>query len=267
MIYVNDCTRAISSFYHPIITETKCNYIRRMRVEPDFNPEHVRDLFNRMSGSYERVNYITSFGFSLRWRRQFVQALPSSKEKLRVLDLMTGMGETWHAVKKHYPECEFSALDFSEGMLKPAKQKNEKDFGSTIQILQQDLLNNSLPANHYDVVLSAFGLKTFNEEQLSVLAKEIKRILKPGGRFSFIEVSSPQNAFLRAMYKLHLKHVIPVCGWMFLGNPSEYRMLWRYTEKFRNAERTVQLFRDAGLQTEPANYFYGCATGVTGMKR
>ena len=248
----------IPSFYH---------YLRFVKAEADFDPDHVRELFNRMSGSYERMNYITSFGFSLRWRRQFIQVLPASDQKLKIIDLMTGMGETWHAVKKQYPAAHLSALDFSEGMLKPARRKNESEFNNDVRILHQDLLNNSLPDDHYDVVLSAFGLKTFNAEQIAVLAKEIRRILNPGGSFSLIEVSSPENRLLRALYKLHLKHVVPACGWMFLGDPSEYKMLWRYTEKFRNANETCTIFRDAGLEVNPMSYFFGCATGVAGRKK
>lgn len=242
-------------------------YSCAVQNDPDFSPENVRGLFDRMSGSYERMNYITSFGFSLRWRKQFVQVLPSSDQPLQVLDLLTGMGETWHVVKKHYPHCGFSALDFSEGMLKPARRKNEKEFGNAVNILQQDLLNNTLPGGHYDVVLSAFGMKTFNAEQLQVVAAEVKRILKPGGKFSFVEVSAPRNRVLHALYKVYLKRVIPLCGRLFLGNPAEYRMLWRYTEKFMNSSQAVEIFRNAGLDVQPVSYFYGCATGLTGTKQ
>jgi ubiquinone/menaquinone biosynthesis methyltransferase len=235
-------------------------------AEEDYNPQHVHDLFNRMSGSYERVNYITSFGFSLRWRRQFLQELPPSSAPLEVIDLMTGMGETWSTVKKHYPHATLSALDFSEGMLSHAHRRNKNSFRNSVTVVQQNLLENNLAGNHYDVVLSAFGLKTFNAEQLHILAQETKRILKPGGRFSMIEVSSPRNVVLRGLYKLHLKYLVPFCGRLFPGNPSEYRMLWKYTERFRNADEAAAIFSAAGLQVQKSRYFYGCATGITGRK-
>lgn len=220
-----------------------------------------------MSGSYERMNYITSFGFSLRWRRQFIEALPASDENIKVIDLMSGMGETWHQIRRHYPKAELSALDFCEGMLKPSRHKNEQEFGNSVRILQQDLLKNELASDQYDVVLSAFGMKTFNAEQLKILAAEIKRILKPGGRFSMIEVSAPDGWFLHALYKLHLKYVVPFCGWIFLGNPSEYKMLWKYTEMYRNSKAAVTIFREAGLEVKPMSYFFGCASGVVGLKK
>jgi len=60
-----------------------------------YDPEYIKGLFNKMSGSYERVNYITSFGFSLRRRKQFLKPLKASQDNISVLNLMTGMGETW----------------------------------------------------------------------------------------------------------------------------------------------------------------------------
>lgn len=232
----------------------------------EYDPEFIRELFNRMSGSYERVNYITSFGFSLRWRRQFLKSIDKTTEPIKIIDLMTGMGETWVPIRERFPSAELSTLDYSEGMLVHANHKNKKSFSGNVIIHHQDLLKNSLPSDHYDVVLSAFGLKTFNSQQVVRLAEEIKRILKPGGKFSLIEVSSPDNAMFHALYKLHLKHVVPICGKLFLGNPQEYRMLWKYTERFGNSKSAVQQFRNTGLNAEYVSYFGGCATGIQGNK-
>ena len=142
-----------------------------------------------MSSSYERVNYITSFGFSIRWRNQFLKVIPENRSNISVLDLMTGMGEIWHPVKTHFPNCSFTALDFSDCMLEKARIKNQKQFNDSIHIVNQDALNSNLKNESYDVILSAFGLKTFNNSQLEKLAFETKRLLKSGGSFSFIEVS------------------------------------------------------------------------------
>jgi ubiquinone/menaquinone biosynthesis methyltransferase len=242
------------------------NHKKEQESVNEYDPEFIRDLFNRMSGSYERVNYITSFGFSLRWRKQFLKAIAPTPEPIRILDLMTGMGETWNPIRSRFPNAELSTLDYSEGMLVHANDKNKKQFSGKVIVHHQDLLKNTLPADHYDVALSAFGLKTFNPEQINKLAAEVKRILKPGGRFSLIEVSAPTSPVLYGLYKLHLKHIVPLCGKIFLGNPEEYRMLWKYTERFGNSRRTAAIFTEAGLKTQYVSYFGGCATGVIGQK-
>jgi demethylmenaquinone methyltransferase/2-methoxy-6-polyprenyl-1,4-benzoquinol methylase len=231
-----------------------------------YNPEYVKGLFNRMSSSYERMNYITSFGFSIRWRTQFLEPLQSKTDKIEIIDLLTGMGETWGAVKNKFPNAKLSALDFSTEMLKNAKKNSEQDFDSNVLLLQQDILKNDLPSNYYDIVICAFGLKTFDTEQLQILATETKRILKTGGQFSFIEVSKPKNKFLKQLYSFYLGQIIPILGKLLLGNPTEYKMLWRYTDKFYNAKIAEEIFNNQGLTTKSNSYFYGCSTGFSGHK-
>ena len=65
------------------------------------------------------------------------------------------------------------------------------------------------PDHSADFIVCSFGLKTFNETQLGTLADEVVRLLKPGGVFSFIEISVPQNA-LRPAYMFYLKKLIPL---------------------------------------------------------
>jgi ubiquinone/menaquinone biosynthesis methyltransferase len=231
-----------------------------------YNPDFVKGLFNRMSSSYERMNFITSFGFSIRWRRQFLQSFRQTNKKAEIIDLLTGMGETWNATKNRFPDSNLTALDFSDGMLKYAKQKSELKFNNKIIVLQQDILNNDLPGNHYDFVTCAFGLKTFNTEQIQILASETKRILKVGGQFAFIEVSKPNNKILKALYGFYLGLVIPILGRLLLGNPEEYKMLWQYTTRFDNAKKAAEIFSNSGLSTTFNSYFYGCATGFYGIK-
>lgn len=232
-----------------------------------YNPEYVKGLFNRMSSSYERMNYITSFGFSIRWRTQFLEQFQSTTDKIEIIDLLTGMGETWGAVKNKFPNAKLSALDFSTEMLKNAKTKSKKHFDNNVLLLQQDILKSDLTSNHYDIVICAFGLKTFDPDQLQVLATETKRILKTGGQFSFIEVSKPTNKILKQLYSFYLGRIIPVLGKLLLGNPTEYKMLWRYTDKFDNAKRAEEIFNKQGLTTKSNSYFYGCSTGFSGHKK
>ncbi|MBT2498856.1 class I SAM-dependent methyltransferase [Agromyces sp. ISL-38] len=52
-----------------------------------YDPRYVRGLFDRMSRSYERMNYVMSFGFSARWRRQMMQLVDRPDEASDVIDL------------------------------------------------------------------------------------------------------------------------------------------------------------------------------------
>ena len=230
-----------------------------------YQPAYVKGLFNGMSNSYERMNMITSFGFSMRWRRQFIKRVDSQNSKT-IIDLLTGLGEMWTVLKSECPGARITALDFSEEMVKRATEKNNKQFGNSIDLRLEDILENSLPSDHFDLVVCAFGLKTFSEEQLERLSFEIHRILKSGGQFSFIEVSVPPNRLLAGLYGFYLGKVIPLLGWLFLGNPEEYRMLWKYTTLFENAKSAAEIFKTSGLETVYSSYFFGCASGFYGRK-
>lgn len=231
-----------------------------------YEPEFVKKLFNQMSSSYERMNYITSFGFSIRWRKQFLDKLGKSEANLNVIDLLSGLGENWTFLKRNFPNANFSALDFSENMINQSKEKAEKTFQNKLNLICDNLLDNNLKSNSFDIISCAYGLKTFNEEQINIIAKEVHRILKPEGKFSFVEVSKPQNKFLLYFYSLYLGKMIPILGKLFLGNPEDYKMLWIYTDQFQNTKKVKVIFEKYGLEVYLDEYFGGCASGINGKK-
>lgn len=226
----------------------------------------VESLFDRMSASYEHVNYITSFGFSERWRRQCVETL-QIRDQATVVDLLCGMGECWEYIFRSGRVGNLVGLDFSTEMLKGAASRRSRLYqDQQIALKKENVFANSIPAASADHVISGFGLKTFNPDQLKALAAEIHRILKPGGSFSLIDVSVPTNSSLRLPYMFYLKNIIPILGALFLGNPETYRMLGIYTEKFNNAENLVELFQQQSFEVEYVQYFFGCASGIKGIK-
>src|SRR5690606_5762686 len=151
-----------------------------------YEPKFVEKLFDNMSSSYSKVNYLTSFGFSERWRRQCVEEVEIEKGKI-VVDLMTGMGECWkHILKKSDKNSKLIGLDFSTEMINRAERNKNKFKKSKIEILKENVFENSIADETADFVISGFGLKTFDNEQIEKLAKEINRILKPNGKFSLI---------------------------------------------------------------------------------
>ena len=219
-----------------------------------------------MSKTYGVMNYITSFGFSARWRKQCVSRI-SFKPGATVYDLMTGMGECWPYILNGIgSEGKLVAVDFSDEMIRHAETQRKKFGSENIKVVKEDILNNTIPDASADFVISGFGLKTFSDEQLRLLASEIKRILKPGGEFSLIEISQTENFYLKPAYLFYLKRIIPVLGQLFLGNADNYRMLGIYTEQFVNCRRVKEYFEQAGLQVNYHPYFFSCATGVSGKK-
>lgn len=231
-----------------------------------YDSKYVEELFDKMSGSYDRMNYITSFGFSSAWRKKFVNDLDLSNAEV-IVDLMSGMGECWKPIANKAPStAKLIALDFSGEMVKHAKNRVTKIKFKNIHVLKEDVFNNSIESNVADCVISGFGLKTFSPSQLNNLALQIERMLKPNGQFSLIDVSVPKNKMLKFFYLFYLKRVIPLLGWIFLGNPSTYKMLGIYTEKFQNSKEVKSIFEQHNFEVEYVEYFFGCASGIRGKK-
>lgn len=230
-----------------------------------YDPEVVRDLFDEMSRTYGLVNVISSFGFCMLWRRQCIQGA-SISPRSTVCDLMSGMGELWPGVAARLGGSgEVIAVDLSPVMCDRSRGTAGR-LPVSVDVLVEDALSSSIPDGAADVVLSSFGLKTFNDEQMRKLAAQIARILKPGGTFSLLEISVPGLRLLRGPYMFYIRRVIPMLGRLFLGNPDNYRCLGVYTSAFGDCRRFERHCLDAGLRSRYRSFFFGCATGVVGEK-
>jgi ubiquinone/menaquinone biosynthesis methyltransferase len=239
--------------------------------EPDpavdvYDPGYVRRLFDEMSGSYERTNLITSFGFSRRWRLQAVDRL-ELRPGMAVHDWMTGMGEGWSPLLRRIgPAGRLVAVDLSMGMLAHARRRLATIPNAAVEIVEGDLLELGLATDSADAILCLFGVKTLSVADRARFASELARVLRPGGTYSLIEVSVPRWRPLRLAYLFYLKRVIPTLGRLLLGNPENYRMLGVYTERFGDCRALVEVLRATGLEATYAESFFGCATGVHGSR-
>jgi demethylmenaquinone methyltransferase/2-methoxy-6-polyprenyl-1,4-benzoquinol methylase len=184
-----------------------------------------------------------------------------------IYDLMCGMGECWAGVAPHLSaNGRLVALDLSTVMIRGAERQKANFPHLDIVLCHENLLANTLETASADCIISGFGVKTFSDEQKEILAAEIHRILKPGGRFSLVEISVPHNLLLKTLYLFYLKRLIPIIGRLFLGNPENYRMLGIYTQAFQNCRNLQTILGRHNLHTTYHDYFFGCASGVSGFK-
>ena len=231
----------------------------------NYEPAFVRSLFDEMAQTYGIVNLISSFGFAARWRKQCIRRI-AIRPGSTVVDLMTGMAELCPDLASRVGGSgAIQAIDLSPEMCRRARQQVHR-CRCPVEIIEGDVLRSDLGTASADIVVSSFGLKTFSARQMGHLAEQIVRILKPGGRFSLLEISVPPNRWLRWPYMFYVRRVIPFIGRAFLGNPENYRMLGVYTEAFGNCATMKEECARVGLVAEEKSYFFGCATGVFGHR-
>ena len=232
-----------------------------------YDPAYVKAVFDRCSGKYIAFSYICSMGFTERWRRQCVAALGLGPEARAGYDLMAGTGEVWPHLLAANPEIEaITAVDISSGMHRLAMERLHTIRSQRIDFIEDDVLQSGLPDNSADFVVSTFGLKTFNPEQQERLAVLTARVLKPGGRFAFIEASDPRGWWLRGLYLLHLKVVLPMVERLLLRGAQDFAMIGTYSTNFGDARSFTAMLNKQGLKAEFRKVFFGCATIACGSK-
>lgn len=184
-----------------------------------------------------------------------------------VVDLMSGMGECWSFIRQRVAgSAKVIAIDLSSEMVRRAEVNRPRFPELTIEVRQGDALDTGLNAAEADCVVACFALKTLSPRQTSALSAEVWRLLKPGGVYSFVEITVPPSVVLRLPYLFYLRYVIPLLGRIFLGNPDNYRMLAVYTESFGRGDRAVRSFEQQGFTVKVDELFFGCARRITGIK-
>ncbi|WP_051271673.1 class I SAM-dependent methyltransferase [Shimazuella kribbensis] len=233
-----------------------------------YQQESVASLFDHMSKTYGIANYMCSFGFIERWRHACIQYLPTKSLQGHGVDLMSGGGELWDSIaKKMTDQGSLTAIDLSNEMNQKAIQNKQK-HKFPIQLLDEDVLNPQLiKPNSLEFIVSSFGLKTFSIDQQQQLASNINRWLKPGGSFSFIEMTTPTSRLLKFLYMFYLRYVISFGGWLFTGDKSSYSMLGKYILLFGQGDHFLQALQKEGLVLTKHRLFFGCATCYSGYKK
>lgn len=219
-----------------------------------------------MSASYDIVNLISSFGFSEIWRAACVRNL-SIPAGATVADLMSGSGECWSYLNRRLGQGgRIISVDISPAMCQRQHRRLSRFRGAPVEIIHGNALKLKQPDGSVDFIISAFGLKTFDQASLKRLAEETFRLLRKGGSCSFLEISLPTSRLLRVPYHFYIGTLIPLVGRIFLKNIECYRMLGVYTEAFGSCDQVVEHFRSAGFQITLKTHFFGCATSIIATK-
>ncbi len=175
----------------------------------------VRDMFDRISPSYDRVNRLMTFNADQRWRRELVRRLGVGPGDL-VLDLACGTGDFAEICRKAGATA--VGLDFSRGMLNAANRR----FPGLGIFVQGDALRLPFADGAFTVAVSGFALRNF--VAIPPVLDELARVLKPGGRVGLLEVDKPRNPLVAAGHGLYFNRVVPLVGGL-IADRKAYRYL------------------------------------------
>ncbi len=220
--------------------------------------EQVAQMFDTISGEYDGLNRVISFGIDIKWRKK-VLALVASTNPKKVLDIATGTGDLAILMTQTSAE-EIIGLDISAGMLEVGKKKiSEKKLDSKIQMVLGDSENIPYEDNYFDAITVAFGVRNF--ETLEKGLTEILRVLKPGGIFVILETSVPTKFPYKQGYAFHSKFILPIIGKLFSKDKVAYNYLSDSANIFPFGEALNNILRKIGfIEVKHLPQTFGVAT-------
>ena len=202
-------------------------------------------MFDNISGEYDSLNRVISFGIDVKWRKKVVQLVADTNPD-SVLDIATGTGDLIINLAKNTKASKLIGLDISEGMLSVGRKKiTASGLEKRIEMVQADSENMPFEDNSFDAITVAFGVRNF--EHLEKGLGEILRILKPGGVFIILETSVPTKTPYKQGYKLHCNYILPVVGKLFSKDKDAYTYLSESASVFPFGEALNNILRKTGF--------------------
>ncbi|WP_203255864.1 bifunctional demethylmenaquinone methyltransferase/2-methoxy-6-polyprenyl-1,4-benzoquinol methylase UbiE [Hyunsoonleella ulvae] len=220
--------------------------------------EQVTKMFDTISGKYDGLNRVISFGIDVKWRKKVVKLINAHHAK-NILDIATGTGDLAIAMADTKAE-KIIGLDISSGMLDIGKQKiSTRGLSDKIEMVLGDSENMPFEDNTFDAITVAFGVRNF--ENLQKGLKDILRVLKPGGIFVILETSIPTKTPYKQGYKFYTKNILPLIGRIFSKDRSAYKYLCESASAFPYGEALNNILREIGfINVEDFPQTFGVAT-------
>jgi demethylmenaquinone methyltransferase/2-methoxy-6-polyprenyl-1,4-benzoquinol methylase len=180
------------------------------------------------------MNRVMTAGLDIRWRRLAAQAAVRPGD--RVLDAACGTGDLAIADRKA-GAARVTGLDFSEKMLERARRKADLEW------IQGDMLALPFAEGTFDAATVGFGVR--NVADLELALRELRRVLKPGGRLAILEITQARGP-LKPFFSLWFDRIVPLLGKVLPGG-SAYTYLPESVKRFPTAEGLVELLVSSGF--------------------
>lgn len=217
-----------------------------MTVESGQLPaDGVRRMFDRIAPVYDAMNRVMTAGLDRRWRAATVAQAVRPGE--RVLDACCGTGDLAVAALRA-GAGEVVGLDFSEAMLERARRKEP-----AVEWVRGDVLALPFDDASFDAATVGFGVR--NVEDLEAAVRELRRVLRPGGRLGVLEITMPRGR-LAPFYRVWFERVVPLLGRVLPGGAA-YAYLPASVRRFPTPESLAELLGRCGFGNVAFRLFAG----------
>jgi demethylmenaquinone methyltransferase / 2-methoxy-6-polyprenyl-1,4-benzoquinol methylase len=206
--------------------------------------EGVRAMFDRIAPVYDAMNRTMTAGLDQRWRRITAEAVVHPGDL--VLDACCGTGDL--ALADVRAGGRVTGLDFSERMLERAGRKAPE-----LDWVAGDVLALPFPDASFDSATVGFGVR--NVDDLERALRELRRVLRDGGRLGILEITRPRG-LLSPFYRVWFDAVVPLLGKLLPGG-SAYTYLPASVRRFPGPDELAALIATSGFGVVTYRTFAG----------
>jgi len=204
----------------------------------------VRRVFDSVAPRYDVMNDLMSFGIHRIWKRIFVRAIGAGPRQV-LLDLAAGTGDVG-LLAREWGAGRVVLSDINATMLGHAQARAlDRGLVEGVSFVVADAERLPFPDRAFDRVAMAFGLRNCTDKP--AVLREMRRVLKPGGRALVLEFSALQVAALRPLYDAWSFRALPAIGARVAGDADSYRYLAESIRTFPDQQRLAEMFRAAGF--------------------
>jgi demethylmenaquinone methyltransferase/2-methoxy-6-polyprenyl-1,4-benzoquinol methylase len=207
------------------------------------NPDFIKNLFNSISGTYDRANDVMTFGLARGWRRDLVK-WSGVRQGSSVLDCATGTGDLAIEFKRTVISGRVVGADFSQGMISLAPEKAAEAGFKDIEFKLADVMALPYASDSFDTTSIAYGIRNVANVRLALT--EMARVTKPGGNVMILETGENRIPILRVAMGIYFKYVVPRLGGMISGRRDAYEYLNNSSRAFPSGEEFCAIMREAG---------------------
>jgi demethylmenaquinone methyltransferase/2-methoxy-6-polyprenyl-1,4-benzoquinol methylase len=227
-------------------------------VDPAERERRIRRVFDTVAPRYDLMNDLMSMGTHRLWKRTLARmAAPRAGQV--IVDLAGGTGDI--AALMAGDDRLVVVCDPSLRMMEAGRQRGRRALawlaGTGERLPFADAT--------VDTMTISFGIR--NVTDMPAALAEIRRVLKPGGRFLCLEFSRAW-APIRPFYNLFSFTVIPRLGAWVARAPEAYNYLIESIRRFPDQEEMKAIMERAGLaDVRYRNLTFGIACIHVGTNR
>jgi demethylmenaquinone methyltransferase/2-methoxy-6-polyprenyl-1,4-benzoquinol methylase len=212
------------------------------RVDHD---RRMAEMFDRVAPRYDALNRILSGGRDVGWRRRAV-ALARLGPREAALDVGVGTGDlAFGLLDASDVSARVIGVDVSPLMLSAVRRRAEDRGERRFSPLLATAESLPFPDGSFERVVAGFAVRNFGDLALGL--REMRRVLRAGGRAVILELSTPPNPVVGVAYRLYFHRLSPLIAAMLGGDAAAYRYLPRSVAAFPDADGLAKRMRDAGF--------------------